>query len=285
MRRLISYETRSGRLGFGLIQGDTVVDLSEEGRWPDLGAFLQAGTHSAPWDCSVGELLKRPQLDLQDLSLRAPIPTPPKIVAVGLNYLDHALEQGQAPPTAPMFFSKARTAVIGPGDTIVLPPGREKIDVEVELVVVIGARARNLPVERALECVLGFTVGNDVSDRQAQRDDSQFYRAKSFDTFAPIGPYVVLRDDFDHRRGYVRLWRGGFQQQNGDLSQLIHKVEKLISLLSLVHTLEPGDLLFTGTPSGVGAHRNPPVFLKDGDAVACEIESLGRLENRVSRNS
>jgi len=174
MKRLISFETivprganapppgppTSGRLGFGLIQGDQVVDLSEQGRWPDLGAFLAGGDDSSPWDGSVGELLKYPQVALSDLRIRAPIPNPPKIVAVGLNYREHALEQDKEPPAAPMFFSKARTAVIGPGDTIVLPPGREKIDVEVELVVVIGRSARNLSPEKALDCVVGFTVGS-----------------------------------------------------------------------------------------------------------------------------
>jgi 2-keto-4-pentenoate hydratase/2-oxohepta-3-ene-1,7-dioic acid hydratase in catechol pathway len=284
VKRLISFETNSGRLGFGLIQGDQVIDFSEQGRWPDLGAYLAGGEDAAPWDGSVGELIKYPQVELSEVRIRAPIPNPPKVVAVGLNYREHALEQDKEPPAAPMFFSKARTAVIGPGETIVLPPGREKIDVEVELVAVIGKPARNLTPERALECVVGFTVGNDVSDRQAQVDDKQFYRAKSFDTFAPLGPYVVPRQDFDHREGYVRLWRSGFHQQDGNLSQLIHKVEKLISLLSQCHRLEPGDLLFTGTPSGVGAHRNPPVFLKNGDTIVCEVEGLGRLENPVRRD-
>lgn len=279
MRRLVSFETRSGERGFGLLQDDVVIDLSE-GQWADLGAFLEACEGAEPWN---EPLDGRGQLPLGDLKLRAPIPKPPKIAAVGLNYREHALEQDKEPPKEPMFFCKARTSVIGPGDTIVLPPGREEIDVEVELVVVFGKTARNVSREQALDCVLGYTVGNDVSDRKYQRDDKQFYRAKSFDTFAPLGPSLVLRDDYDASSGFVRLWRSDFAQQHGNLSQLIHSIEKLISLLSEVHTIEPGDLLFTGTPSGVGAHRTPPLFLKDGDEIVCEVEGLGRLVNPVRR--
>ena len=196
MRGLVSFETSDTR-GFGLLQGDSVVDLSEGGRWSDLGAFLSAETDTAPWDLPLGDLLTLPQLKLAELTLRAPVPRPPKVVAVGLNYREHALEQDKEAPAAPMFFSKARTAVIGPGQPILLPRGRDRIDVEVELVVVFGRSAYDLEPERALDCVLGFTVGNDVSDRQAQQDDKQFYRAKSWETFAPSGPYLVLKEDFD----------------------------------------------------------------------------------------
>jgi len=243
-------------------------------------------------DVDLGEALRRGPLDFSRTLFRlpaaqteliAPIPRPPKVVAVMRNYADHAREHGHEPPPFPSFFAKARTCVIGPTETILLPPGRERIDVEAELGVVIGKGGSRINAAQALGHVLGFTVLNDVSDRQAQKEDGQFYRAKSWRTFCPTGPWVVTPDEFDHREAAIKLWRNDFLQQDGNLRDIVHKVERLIEILSEIQELEPGDLIATGTPAGVGQFRDPPVFLQDGDTVTVEIEGLGRIANPVRR--
>jgi 2,4-diketo-3-deoxy-L-fuconate hydrolase len=262
--------------GCGRLVGDNIEVLSND---LDLGQLLGLGGES-PWTRpAVGT---RPAAEV---TLTAVIPKPGKVIGVGLNYADHAHEQNKKPPDHPVYFAKAQNCVIGPYDTIVLPVGRENIDVEVELVVVIGREAHQVRTEQALEYVLGFTLGNDVSDRLAQKEDGQFYRAKSYATFGPLGSSIVSPKDFDHRRAGIRLWRSDFLQQDATTADLVFGVETLISDLSHVHPLLPGDLLYTGTPPGVGAHRKPPVFLQDGDRIVCEIDGIGRLENPVKRSS
>ena len=265
-----------GRSAPGRLEGDEVVDLSQE-RFANLGELI------ATMPATRIATLDGPRRPLASVKLLAPIPRPPKFVAVGLNYRDHALEQNKQPPDFPMFFAKARNCVVGPDDRIELPRGREEIDVEVELGVVFGLPGGSISPERALDHVLGFTIVNDVSDRKAQRDDKQFYRAKSFRTFGPMGPVVVTPDEFDHRDAKIRLWRSGNLQQESSTRELIFSVEKLIELLSAAQDIEPGDVLATGTPSGVGVFRTPPVFLQDGDRIDCEIEGLGKLSNPVFR--
>ncbi|MBI3925075.1 MAG: fumarylacetoacetate hydrolase family protein [Armatimonadetes bacterium] len=262
------------RTAAGRLEGEAVVDLSDGGRWGDLGAYLQAldGGERVP---------DGPALPLSQIRLLAPVPRPPKIVAVGLNYAGHAAEQQKTPPSYPMFFAKARTCVVGPDDPIRLPEGRRYIDVEVEFAVVFGRRAQNVPASRAMEAIFGFTILNDVSDRKAQKDDKQFYRAKSWPTFAPTGPVVVTPDEIDLERARIELVRSGHPQQDADLSQLIFKVPQLVEMLSSFQEIEPGDLLATGTPSGVGVFRDPPVYLVPGDLVECRLEGIGVLRNPV----
>jgi 2-keto-4-pentenoate hydratase/2-oxohepta-3-ene-1,7-dioic acid hydratase in catechol pathway len=272
--KLVSFVTPQGLSSVGEWTENGIRDLSRgEG---DLGRFLERGVR-------LEELSRRdgPLYDRSDVQLLPPIPNPSKVIAIGLNYADHAREQGKEPPDHPVLFSKAPSCLLGHGGTIVLPRGCEQIDVEVELVAVIGTRLRDATPEQAMEGVFGYCLGNDVSDREAQKADKQNYRAKSYDTFGPLGPYVDT--DFRPRDQAIRLWRNDALQQDSRVNQLIFGVPQLLSQISHWQTLLPGDLIYTGTPPGVGAHRKPPVWLQDGDVVRCEIEGLGELTNRVSR--
>ncbi len=212
-----------------------------------------------------------------------PIPDPSKIIAVGLNYMDHALEQGKKPPEAPLLFAKAPSCLIGHGDPIRIPEQEEKVDAEAELAIVIGATARRLTPAEARSAVLGYTLINDVSGRSAQYGDKQWFRGKSFDTFGPCGPWIVLTEDLPdpHDLRIRGLWNGAVMQES-NTRELIFGVFDLVSYVSHQMTLRPGDLIATGTPGGVGVYRDPPVFLKPGDRVLIEIEGIGALENPVA---
>lgn len=220
---------------------------------------------------------------LADARFGPPIPDPSKIVAVGLNYMDHALEQGKSPPDAPLLFAKAPTCLVGHRDPIVLPPQESKVDAESELCVVIGSRAARVDADGARRAILGYTIMNDVSGRGAQYGDKQWFRGKSFDTFGPCGPWIVLAGDLGdpHGRAIRGSWNGAVMQESAT-DQLIFKVFDLVSYISAQMTLLPGDLIATGTPAGVGVFRDPPVFLKAGDQVRIEIEGIGVLENPVA---
>lgn len=211
--------------------------------------------------------------EISEVRLLAPC-LPSKIVCVGLNYRSHAEETGLPMPTQPLIFLKPSTAVIGPDDEIVLPPlSPRRVDYEAELGVVIGRRARNVPLDRAMDFVLGFTCFNDVSERYAQQGDGQWTRAKSYDTFAPIGPWIeteVAPDDLK-----VETYLNGELRQSARTCDLIFVVPELISFISSVMTLLPGDVIATGTPSGIG-QMNP------GDAVEIRIEGIGSLRNDVT---
>jgi 2-keto-4-pentenoate hydratase/2-oxohepta-3-ene-1,7-dioic acid hydratase in catechol pathway len=212
-----------------------------------------------------------------------PIPQPSKIVAVGLNYMDHALEQGKKPPEAPLLFAKAPTCLAGHGDPILIPPQESQVDAEAELAIVIRSLARRVSPEEARGRILGYTIMNDVSGRSAQYGDKQWFRGKSFDTFGPCGPWIVLAEDLPEPHGLAirGLWNGNVMQESGT-DQLIFGVFDLVSYISRQMTLCPGDIIATGTPAGVGVFRNPAVFLKPGDRVRIEIERIGTLENPVA---
>ena len=222
--------------------------------------------------------------DPENVTLLAPVPDPRKIVCIGLNYLDHAKESGMEPPPEPILFSKYPTALLGHGGAIVLPPESSEVDYEAELVVVIGRGGRRIPRGRAMEHVGGYAVGHDVSARdwQLNKPGKQWMAGKTFDTFAPVGPELVTPDEAPdpHSLG-IRLRLNGQTMQDSNTKQLIFGVDALIAYLSTVFTLEPGDLIFTGTPPGVGMARKPPVWLKPGDAVEVEIDGLGTLRNTV----
>ncbi len=212
----------------------------------------------------------------------APVPRPGKVICIGLNYRDHAAESKMPIPERPVVFSKFATAVIAPGEPVVLPAGSEQVDYEAELAVVIGRRAKNVSANRALEYVLGYTAFNDVSARDFQFADGQWQRGKSCDTFAPMGPKIVTTDAVpDPHKLSIKLTLNGKTMQDSNTDQLIFGVPKLIEFLSQTITLEPGDVIATGTPSGVGFARKPPVFLRPGDVMEVDIDGVGKLNNQV----
>jgi len=226
--------------------------------------------------------------DASHARLLAPVPDPRKIICIGLNYRDHAAESGVPVPEEPILFSKYATALIGHDETIILPSVSHQVDYEAELVVVIGRTGRWIPRERAFDYVGGYAVGHDVSARdwQLNKPGKQWMAGKTFDTFAPVGPVLVTPDEIEdpHKLG-IRLRLNGQTMQDSSTSQLIFGVDELIAYLSQVFTLEPGDLIFTGTPPGVGMARKPPVWLKPGDTVEVEIDHLGTLRNNVAAES
>jgi 2-keto-4-pentenoate hydratase/2-oxohepta-3-ene-1,7-dioic acid hydratase in catechol pathway len=234
---------------------------------------------------------------LSELSPAPPIPAPTKIVCVGLNYGAHAREGGRAAPARPELFLKATNAVIGDGEPIVRPEGTHALDLEVELGVVIGRRARRVSRAEAMSHVTGYLVLNDVSARDWQGipqalhpgevGDGQWLRAKGADTFLPMGPFLVTVDELDPRDGLrLRSWRitpDGTEHamQDGTTADMLHDVPAIIEMISASLTLEAGDVISTGTPPGVGVFQDPPVFLQPGDRVRCEIEGIGTVENPV----
>jgi acylpyruvate hydrolase len=219
---------------------------------------------------------------LRSARLRAPLPHPWKIVCIGLNYADHAREQGLEPPTRPILFLKSHNTICGPGDPIRLPPNSTQVDYEAEFAVIIGKRGRRIPESDAHKYIAGYTILQDVSARDLQYGDRQWFRGKSCDTFAPTGPWIVTADELpDINNLRISLTLNGQTMQDSSTGSLIFKAPFLISYLSRSVTWEPGDLLATGTPGGVGRFRNPQVFLKPGDTVSVSVEGIGTLTNPV----
>jgi 2-keto-4-pentenoate hydratase/2-oxohepta-3-ene-1,7-dioic acid hydratase in catechol pathway len=211
-----------------------------------------------------------------------PIDRPGKIICVGLNYRDHAEEQGTALPEAPLLFAKWQNTLVGPGDPIVIPPVVTKCDYEAELGVVIGAQVRDVSAENALEAVAGYNCVDDVSARDLQFADGQWTRGKSPDTFCPVGPALVSRDDIpDPQALPIRAILNGETVQESTTANMIFGVADVIAYVTRTITLEPGDLIATGTPAGVGAFRDPPLFMKPGDEITIEIDGIGSLTNPV----
>jgi len=253
-------------------------------KFVDLLAFLQADGPEKLADVELGRMKEDRTvcLPLNEVRLRAPLLRPPKIVCVGLNYRDHAMEQKKEPPAAPLLFSKAANVVIGDGDAIRIPTGiSDKVDYEVELGVVIGRPAFRVKRSEALAHVFGYTVFNDVTARDIQQGDKQWFRGKSFDTFAPMGPLVAGADELKPDRLAIELHVNGRRAQHGSTADMIFDVAAIIEYASACFPLEVGDILATGTPSGVGVFRTPPTFLKPGDVVEARIEGIGVLRNPV----
>lgn len=247
-------------------------------RWAQLQPHVQAVLGQAP------------HARLPEVRLLAPVPRPPKLLAIGLNYLDHVNEkivgdqgrESRAVPEHQLWFTKLGHAINGPYDDIVLPKVSERTDYEAELVAVIGQRCKHVPRERAHEVVFGYCVGNDVSVRDWQKRTSQWTLGKSFDTHAPFGPWLTTADELDgdpHALD-LRCWVNGELRQQSNTGLMIHDVWAQIALLSQAMTLEPGDVIYTGTCSGVGAAFDPPKFLRAGDVVRVEIDRLGAIEAR-----
>ncbi len=212
------------------------------------------------------------------------VPDPSKILCVGLNYADHAAEFGDPIPDVPVIFNKCTNALIGDGDPIVVPRVSKKVDYEAELVIVIGKRGRYISPDEAIGFVAGYCCGNDVSARdwQLERPGKQWFIGKTFDTFAPVGPWLVTKDEVENPNALgIKLRLNGQTMQNSNTSNFIFTVPKVVSYVSQVMTLNPGDLIFTGTPPGVGGGRKPPIFMKPGDVVEVEIDKIGTLRNPV----
>jgi 2-keto-4-pentenoate hydratase/2-oxohepta-3-ene-1,7-dioic acid hydratase in catechol pathway len=221
-------------------------------------------------------------IETSSVRVLAPVPRPGKLICIGLNYRDHAIESNMPIPERPVVFSKFSTSVIAPDEPVRLPTASTQVDYEAELGVVIGRHARKLPNSRALDYVLGYTIINDVSARDFQFADGQWQRGKSCDSFAPMGPSIVTADSVSnpHNLG-IKLTLNGNVMQDSNTNQFIFDITELIAFLSDTITLEPGDVIATGTPPGVGFARKPPVFLKDGDVMEIEIEKIGKLRNPV----
>lgn len=282
--RFVTYQNSSGARLAG-VRNDGYVDINQAdaalpAQLKQLLALGDDGRMRARAAIESGQTFAADQV-----KLLPPIPDPQKIFAVGANYADHAAESGVSVGEEPIIFSKFPTSLCGPGDTILLPKIGANVDYEAELVIVIGQRGKNIPREQALAHVAGYACGHDVSARDWQhgKPGRQWVLGKGFDTFGPLGPYLVTPEeagDVDNLRIELRL--NGKTMQDSNTNQLVFKVDYLVSYLSNVCTLLPGDLIFTGTPPGVGAARKPPVFLKDGDVVEVEIENLGILRNPVA---
>ena len=221
-------------------------------------------------------------IDKDSVKILAPVANVQKVICVGKNYADHAREMASEPPAIPVIFNKFPTTLNHPDGNITLPSISDKVDFEAELVVVMGRKAHGVSADSAMEHVFGFCCGNDVSARdwQKEKPGGQWLLGKSFDGFAPIGPVLVTKDEIDCHNLDIQLRLNGEVMQNSNTRHLIFPVDFLVAHISQFCTLFPGDLIFTGTPAGVGAARTPPVYLKAGDEVAVEIERLGVLTNR-----
>ncbi len=266
--------------------GATILDLHHaDARLPtDMVAFLAGGP-------TVLERARRAialapptaRIDASAATLRAPVPRPGKVICIGLNYRGHAAESEMAAPERPIVFAKYANSIVGHGQKIVLPRGVEDVDYEAELAVVIGKRARRVAEADALGVVAGYACFNDVSARSVQMSSSQWTLGKSFDTFGPFGPALVTADAIpDPGSLRIRCNINGETLQESSTANLLFSVPQLISYLSEVMTLEPGDVIATGTPEGVGMARTPPRWLRPGDLVCVEIDGVGTLENRVA---
>jgi 2-keto-4-pentenoate hydratase/2-oxohepta-3-ene-1,7-dioic acid hydratase in catechol pathway len=218
-----------------------------------------------------------------ELRFECPVVRPSKVLGIGLNYMDHIRETGADPPDRPVVFAKYVNALTGPFDPIVVEPDlTEQADYEAELAVIIGRRGRRLTRDEALGHVLGYAVANDVSARDWQKRDAQFSRSKSMDTFCPIGPWITTADEVpDPQDLAIRSFVNGEPRQDSSTAEMLFGVSALIEFLSQTMTLEPGDVILTGTPHGVGFAMDPPRFLQPGDRVRCEVEGLGAIENVV----
>ena len=280
--------TVEGKTRPGALKGDRVVDLAAAGLpagpFGGLIEIARGGDAMVERARKAMEDPKAKTYALKDVKLEAPIRRPGKVLAVGLNYIDHCKEANLPVPPEPVLFTKWSTSVCGPHDDVVLPGVAPKeVDYEVELAVVIGKRATNVSEKDALGYVMGYAVVNDVSARDQQfANAKQWDRSKSFDTFCPWGPYIVTRDEIpDPHVLQVRTVLNGKEMQNSNTKNLVFNVNKIIAYASQSTTLEPGDLIPTGTPFGVGFSRKPPVFLKDGDVCECEVEKVGKISNKI----
>lgn len=274
--RLLTFRTDGGTRA-GRVDGDQVIELEDA----DVGALLARGEAGlAAARSATGST--RP---LAGLDLAPVIVDPPKIICVGQNYLAHIREQNAKVPEYPTLFNKFRRTLIGPNDEIVLPRVSENVDWEVELVIVIGRTARHVSGAAAEDAIFGYTVMNDTSIRDYQFRTTQWMQGKAFEASTPLGPVVVSRDELDPSN--LRLWTEveGVVMQDSTTADLVFKPAELVAYCSDIITLEPGDVIATGTPSGVGQWRNPPLFLQPGQTIRCSVDGIGALTNRAVKEA
>jgi len=296
--KLVRFSTNGQAPRLGALQGDRIADLQASvaatltrrgvSRAAEIAAalvphsaraFMEGGPAAEEAIAGIKEWVTVPASSAR---LHAPIDNPGKFICIGLNYRDHAEEANQPIPKEPPIFAKWSNAILDPGEPILRPRGSSMLDWEVELGVVIGRTARFVPKERALDYVWGYTIINDVSARDFQFIGSQWMAGKIPETFAPVGPYIADRTEIpDPHVLELKLWVNGKQMQSGNTKTFIFDVRYLVSYLSNLITLSPGDLIATGTPPGVGFARKPPVFLQPGDTCRLEITGLGQIENGV----
>jgi len=264
----------------GAVVGDEVV-LAGEGAPNDMIAFLAAGA-GALEALQVAVAADGNRVALADVTLQAPVPRPGKFLGIGLNYADHIGETGRERPEHPMFFTKQSTCVIGPGQDIHCPAISEKVDYEGELGIVIGKRCKHVPAEKAHEVIAGYTICNDVTVRDWQQRSPTWTLGKSFDTHGPMGPWIVTADEIaDPHNLSLKTWVDDELRQNANTGDMLFNCYEMIAYLSQAMTLEPGDVISTGTPAGVGVKMKPRGYLKPGQTVRIEIEGIGILSNPV----
>ncbi len=307
--RLVTYSV-SGEQRLGALVGGWVVDLEkahlrfleeeapqkeQEPLPSNMLAFLHMGSKGMNQARTVLDYL-RPLLDKGavspplaypegEVTLEVPVPNPSKIIAIGRNYADHSLEQGEEPPEKPILFAIFPNSLIGPGQPVIHHKLTQRLDYEAELAFIIGRRASRVSAAEALDYVAGYTIFNDITARDLVQADLQWLRGKSLDSFSPMGPALVTPDEIgDPHNLEIKLYVNGNLKQDSNTRHLIFKIPQLIEFITQGITLEPGDIVTTGTPSGVGAFRSPPVFLAPGDEIRIEIEGLGALVNTVVKD-
>jgi len=278
--RIVTFRKGGAAPEPGVVIQDRVIGLAGAGyesilpliaNWKSSRADVEAFVRQHPTDTAA---------ELSSITLMAPVPRPPKFICVGLNYRDHAIESKMDIPAVPTIFNKFPNVVIGPGESIILPRISEKPDYEAELAVVIGEGGRNIPAEKWQDHVFGYTIVNDVSARDYQMMTTQWLMGKTFDTFGPMGPWIVTADEIsDPHTLDISMEIDGEKLQNSNTRELIFRVPELIRFISGVVTLEPGDIISTGTPAGVGFGFKPPKWLKPGQECVVRISGIGELRN------
>lgn len=264
--RLVTFQPAGGAPQAGIVEGSQVRGLGT-----DMISICASGQVPAT---------SGPSFELSSVKLFAPIPRPPKLICVGLNYRDHAAESRSEIPKVPTIFNKFTNVVIGPGESIVLPKASRKPDYEAEFTFVIGRGGRHISAANAMDHVFGYTIVNDVSARDFQTATTQWLMGKTFDTFAPMGPWIVTKDEIaDPHNLDISLEIGGETLQKSNTRELVFRIPELVEFISTVVTLEPGDVVATGTPAGVGFARRPPRWLKPGEEVIIRIAQIGELRN------
>jgi 2-keto-4-pentenoate hydratase/2-oxohepta-3-ene-1,7-dioic acid hydratase in catechol pathway len=278
--KFVTFQGANARAEAGVLTGERVVSLASAG-FTDMLAVLESGERGR---AAIIDFVANAPADsispLSSVRLLAPVPRPTKLICVGLNYRDHATETHAELPKVPTIFAKFPNVVIGPGQPIVLPKNSRKPDYEAEFMFVIGTGGRHIAAGDWQRHVFGYTIFNDVSARDFQLATTQWTMGKTFDTFAPMGPTLVSADEIEDPHALdIRLSIGGETLQQSNTRELIFKIPDLVAFLSSVFTLEPGDVVATGTPSGVGFARKPPRYLQPGEEVVVSIEGLGELRN------
>lgn len=274
--RLVTIRTAGGTRA-GRLEGDQIIELDAN----DVGAILAGGEAAMRAAASADG----PRHDYATADLAPVIPNPPKIICVGQNYMAHIAEMGSQPPDYPTIFAKYTRSLVGPRDDIVLPKVSDNVDWEVELAIVIGKEARHVSGDAAMDAVAGWTILNDVSVRDYQRRTAQFLQGKTFEKSTPVGPALVTKDEVDASDLRLTTEVDGKVMQDSSTADLLFKPLDIISYISQIITLEPGDIIATGTPSGVGAGRKPQVWLQPGQTMITRVQGLGELVNRCVKEA